>query len=414
MSLAQICDYYDDVNKQVLYKLSKLVELPEFVKSASVETREELQGVPAHAYADAVRNKFPTHTKEATLLSQLYFLNAKHLYDSKEAGLVQVRIDAGAKYWSILGATHHVKKAWHDAHNPVAPDLADDDYALVTEYEGQTIRRFPMPTPASTKEAAHYLYQNRAKYPLDWRRTAARKILTKVAEHNAEVDPIVHEYLCKAAGFGSNSPERVYRAMARRVYAATDKYRDLQVKLAEVANSVRALKSPPSPKFMSKIAMMIDQFDRTTGLHRLYDEGSMDLPEEICFELTEKVATAVKNDHIVLTTGTALPISYFTEMPLDKLAGIMGTEFSQAVASEDGIGVDPIKFAQIVPTLPLDDARLLEQAMASAGNEKQARAPLMANAEFSKEEMVEMLRKQGLKPSTRDFSLTVPMNPQNG
>ena len=180
--MAPISDYYDDINRQTFYRLSKLVPMPEFVKGAAEETREDIKTLPPQVYADATNSKFPLHTKTATWLSQLYFLEAKHQYRNDHAAYIQGQIDKAASFFKIAGTVESAKTAWHQHMDAAPADLSDENYALVINAGDETIRRLPMPNAESVKAAADHLFGNRDKYPYDWRRVAARKILTKAAE----------------------------------------------------------------------------------------------------------------------------------------------------------------------------------------------------------------------------------------
>ena len=215
MAMGSPRDFNDDISQQVLYSIEHLHGLPAFVKEAAVEGKDEVDKIPSSSFADPRHRKFPCHTKAATWLSNAYFQNSKDAYSKDEGALVQERIVKAAEYWSIRTVVKnfnptHEKLASFDGH-----DLKDSDYALVTEFDGKVVRRFPIPNAPSVKAAGEYLYAHRFEYPYPWRKAAARRILAKAVEFDEQFEkgeksaaqtlrfePKTLEYLQRAAGLG--------------------------------------------------------------------------------------------------------------------------------------------------------------------------------------------------------------------
>jgi hypothetical protein len=121
------------------------------------------------------------------------------------------------------------------------------------------------------------------------------------------------------------------------------------------------------------LAGVIDAVDRETGLYRYYREGSLDTPEEMLFDILEKDASDLRADYISLTTGNAYPMSQLVKLPMAKIAAVLGDDFVEAVADDEGTSIDMRKFAQIAPTLPRNDAVLLEKAIDEMAHVKEAK-----------------------------------------
>lgn len=427
MSRPSVVDYCDDANLQQLYTVEKLYGLPGFVKEAGVEDRAAFKDLPSDVFADPSLRKFPCHTKAATWLAEAYFLANKHLYSKESAALTQGRIDKFASYWGIKGLVDGLSKAWAKLASEARPDVSDADHALVVKLDdGKTFRRMPMPNAMSVKLAGEYLYANRFMYPYEWRKTAARRILKKAAEYDERAekgeqvagaalgatrfDPATLDYLEKAAGFGSTHPVRAAEKLANRVLMLGDSQHEVRTKLAHVIKAVAAKDEFKNAEERYKLAAMIDTIDRETGLYRHYHEG-VDLPEEILFEVTQKIAEHVLNSHVTLTTGNMYRLADFAGLPLDKVAAVLGEDFAQAVGDEN-LRIDLNKFAEVAPTLPRPDAALLERILRESGRGatiKEARAALSANLTFDKAETVEFFKKQGKKVSEPDYTLKVPL-----
>lgn len=366
MAMAKVADACDDRNHQQLHKFSKLVGLPDFVKSAAVTDPEDVKTLPLAVFGDPGRRKFPCHTKAATWLSQMHFLEARHLYPTSESQRVQDRITKAAAYWAITGDVQKSVDTWTQKQSSAPANLPDGDYAIVVDYEGKKHRHLPISNALNVKAAAAALFRKRAEYPYDWRRVAARKILHKAAELKVDLDSTVDSYLYKAAGFGSTMPRVAADHIGRRALMLPESERDLKIKTAQLSKSVAGMKDIPAPEQMVKLARMFDRFDREQGLTKYYDEG-VETPEEMFFGLTEKKARALRDGHFQLTTGTVVPFAALERIKVAEVAQTLGDDFLQRIMADDSLDIDLEKFGKLASTLPRGDASILERALAAAG-----------------------------------------------
>lgn len=425
-------DFYDDVNQQQLYALDHLYGIPTFVKNAEIDSVEDVQQLNSNTFADVRERKFPCHTKAATWLANAYFQLAREAYSKKEAEFVQDRIDKFAAFWGISGLVNRFTQVHVKTANFQVDSLPDDKFALVAvSADGQKVRRLPMPNAFAVKMAGEQLYANRFKYPYAWRKSAARRILKEAIYYNelhkrgshvpgaamgiTNFDSQTLQYLERASGFGITHPIRAAEKVASRVMAlkANECFKDRAAKLAEIAQELASLEKA-TPTHFQKLAEVIDHVDRETGLFNYYHSG-LDMPEEMFFDVLEKEAEEVLDSYVRLTTGKAYPIGLIANLPLHKVAAVLGDDFQAAVCAEDGNSIDIAKFAEIAPTLPRDDAALLEKAIDQALQEpidKIARAGLMANESFSKTDLTNKLRAEGkhVLDEDADYRLVIKAN----
>lgn len=357
-------DSFDDTSHQMLFKISKLVPMPDFVKNAAPADPNDSATLPRQIFADSINRKFPCHTKVATWLSQLYFLESRHMYPTRRASEVQDRISKAAAYFAISGDVKSASDEW-SKHQVTTRELGDGDYAIVTEHNGKKIRTLPISNPQDVVKAASTIVQNRKNYPFDLRHIAARKILHKASELQVQLDDHIENYLYKAAGFGTTTPERAAEKLGLRVLMMPKSASDMRTRGAKLAKAVAGMEEIPI-KELVKLAQLIDRVDAEFDIRHHYDEG-VETPEEIFFELTEKRASRVKDSYVQLTTGTLLPIEVIGKLPTDKIAAALGKDFLKAVTSDGSLDIDLDKFARIARTLPRNDAMLLERAIAAAG-----------------------------------------------
>lgn len=424
-------DFYGDVNQQRLYALEHLCGLPDFVKKAEIEDADNMKDIPSSSFADPRRRLFPCHTKAAAWLANAYFQLARSQYSKDEQLLIQDRLVKYASFWNIRGLIDLFNKTFAKVASPERPDLQDKDFALVaTTDEGYKIRRMPMPNALSVKMAGEYLYANRYSYPYAWRKTAARKILLRAMDYDAraaqgekiagaalgalQFESATEAYLTRAAGFGTTHPFKAAEKVAQRVMMLPPKFQDFRVKLAEIAVALRDTEHM-TPDGFSKLAAVVDAVDRETGLALHYHQG-VDMPEEMFFDVLEKEAAEILDKFITLQTGNSYPVGLFMQLPLEKLAAVLGPEVSASVTSSDGITLDATKFAEIIPTLPRSDAALLERALeelVKSPLEKGAKIRTSANnADWSLESWKEHFKKQGRPVRVNEYSIAVPAFPK--
>lgn len=67
-------DFTTDSTAAVYDYADKNGLVPGFVKQSSLITSEDVKDLPVYAFADEVNRLFPCHTKEATVLSAIYFM----------------------------------------------------------------------------------------------------------------------------------------------------------------------------------------------------------------------------------------------------------------------------------------------------------------------------------------------------
>lgn len=414
-------DFYDDRNQQQLYALEQLCPLPSFVKTAELDF-EVAESLASDAFGDLRRRKFPCHTKAATWLANAYFQQARPSYSKKDQEFVQGRISKFASHWAISGLVNQFNHNWEKIAAFDQVELPDDQYGLVaTTEDGAKLRRFPMPNMLSVKFAAERLFADRFKYPYAMRKTAARNILRRAIAFDdmaksgelkqaspMPIEAMAQEYLERAAGFGATHPLRAAEKIAQRVVMLKRTHLDHAEKLAELAVAVREMPTITCES-LEKIAGLIDAVDRETGLDAQYHMG-VDLPEEMFFPVLEKEAEDVLSSYITLTTGKSYPIGMILDIPLEKISSVLGNDFMEAVAGDDFVSIDPVKFAEALPTLPRGDAVLLERAIEESLKEplsKAARAGKMSNSLFTKDEMIQQMKQAGKKVYDEDFTMTI-------
>jgi hypothetical protein len=361
-------DQTKDRNGQGIHRILQLYSAPDYVKQAS---QADIYGedLSPHMFADAVRRRFPCHTAPATWVSAAFFAEKKAEYSPSEAERIQRSLQHSADYFQIVPDTEELQTKIAQSLTHDESELPDDAFALVMNFEnGEKHRKYPMRNPGEVKTAAAYLSRYRDHFVFSDRRKIADKILTKASEFGADI----HEHrdmLEKTSGVGVCSANEASQMLRSRVRALGNIHQPtkLQQELTKLADVVEG--NPAGLQHhstLTKIAEMVDHFDRDNGLVKHYGQH-VERPEDVLFGITEKIASETANDIIGNNlTGTFFKKADLARVPISAIEDSMGDDFAREVSTANA-WVDTDKLAQIVPTLPRGDAELFESTVIEAG-----------------------------------------------
>lgn len=379
-----ILDQASDQLGADLYRIATLYPPPAWVKTASEAQLKGTPELPRHVYADPYGRRYPTHTPAATWLSTAYFEEKRAAFEPQEAARIGRRLEGAVRYWGIAGDVAALRTKAAADHAAADAALGDDDFALVEVYDhGGRDRHLRLANPAEVKVAAAYFVAQRDEFGYPDRRTIARKILAKVAALGVVLEPGRAEPLEQAAGYGGCATKRAAAMVRDRAMLVRRSDEKLAHTLRQIAE---AIEEPDSgtrdPDRLEKLATLIDQVDRQSGLWRQYSEG-LERPEEVLFAVTTKVAADFLQDHVRATDGSLYRTADLGQLRVHDIRDHMGDEFADAI-SDDGIWPDQAKLAAVLPTCPRDDAELFGRLAAAAGvrpvgRDKEAAVPRGVN-----------------------------------
>lgn len=366
--MASVLDHTQDLSGVETHRLISLYPPPDFVKAASHEQLcgSDGEGLPNHVFADPANRLYPCHTKAATWMSLLFFMDKHAALAPHQARQIGQAIERQGDFFQIRRELDMLKAAMAAQANNEDTALPDSMFALVWQNEdGTKERHYRLRNDGEIKFAADWFAKYRDEFIFPDRHTMAKKILERADA--VGLDTGHTEMLQKTAGYGycaavtaAEAIEKRAGLVARTDPKAAEQMRKLGISARECPVETRDLGK------RLKLAELLDQFDRVMHLDRLYDEGGLDRPEEALFQVTEKVARDFLAKHVQLTNGTVYEKSALEQLPVDLLRQWMGDDLVSEVAS-DGLLVDTAKLAAIVSTLPRGDADMFDRMAEVAG-----------------------------------------------
>lgn len=331
-----LTDYFGDASYKGFMKIASEVELPDFVKEASIDA-SELNAYGPDAFGDPAARRYPLNNRANTWVSREFFARDKDSYDPGRAAIIESRIQKAAELWELDTPKRRVK--------PETPS-----HVVEARHGDEKVFEVELTKPAHFKEAAENLMASKSKMTYDMRRSFARNLLATPDEFKCELPGEVSEYLEKAAGFGMATKASLTSGIMGRVVHVYRTRPDLSEGLVKMAHEVKSMDYTPTT--LSKVAGMLDLVDRALDLHRYYDHGHA-TPEETVFAITEKTASDFTSEALRLSTGNVISKTAL----LNKRAIV--DEFFENYMGEVPYDSDS-EMVEVVTSLPRNDAAALE------------------------------------------------------
>ena len=348
---------------KTVHRLSTIVSLPDFVKKSSIE--DDLSNVASDNFADMLRREYPCHTKAATYVSAMELFsqvseNESGQFNEKQAQ-VRDRLMKFVGYWGLENEIANMLEGVVKTASLSRADL-EKDFAIDFQYGDEHIQLYPMPNGASVKMAAQGLVAHRDNFPFHVRKVAAERILEKVAAFDVKLDTEVHSCLEETASKWPIDKEKLARAIERRLRLGEHQHtrnRGLGFETAR-ENLESHYDNLPNGVDVEKVASAIETFDLESTLYTKYAWG-LPLPEQMIFSRPEEKKAS---ETIRLQNGKSFNLDEITKAGSAPFS-ILGSDFLDAVVSNGILSVE--KIAAILPTLPLNDAALLEKSLSCSG-----------------------------------------------
>jgi hypothetical protein len=176
-------DFSNDTNGQDLHKFC--VQFGQTKIANQVEVPDDLDD---RAFANPHSRELPTHTKEATLQSSIYFYGNKlngNTWDSNyPEELVEARLEKAAKFWSVVPDFNEIRD--------YRPPVEKSAYTNV-EYAIEDQKLLPIHTEEALVKSASSLVESGSELDFYTRSKAASVILTR--DYNTGEEGVLQDNL---------------------------------------------------------------------------------------------------------------------------------------------------------------------------------------------------------------------------
>ena len=282
---------FNDPTHATLLKIWNEMEVPGFVKEAESVNEQNFDVVDVEHYGDPANRLYPLNTKSNAWLSREHFGRDKDKLEKTAAELIGARIEKMAAFW---GLDTPIRIREEPGHYTIHQIEIEDDI------DKQMIK---LDVTGHYKEAAEHFCAARRDYPFGMRRSFARQMLAAPADVQEPLEPETTEVLCKMAGYGSCTPGSARDAIFMRMCMVRRKDPATFGQLVKVAKQVQELEGILDMEILQKVAVLLDYVDRSNGFHVKYGNG-INFPEDDLFHFTEKKASAVRDEALILADDT--------------------------------------------------------------------------------------------------------------
>ena len=273
-------DQFNDSNKSGIFALSKVLDFPEFVKEAHIDP-DERASLPTQAFADTVNRRFPVHTRAHTWLSAGYFSK----YADQDPGIQQT-LDDACKSWGI--------------EPPVPREPVAKEARYTINYPAPCNHSSAINNADDLIKVAEDISAH-GRYPLSVRMSVARQVLR--APEDLQINLPRGPELHKIAGYGVGLETTAITVLRQRELMSEKAWPECAQGFKEASEHTRAVavKGVLSPEFTTKLAGMVDAFDRFSQAHTRYSQN-FQAPERL-FECTTRDIDDVQDSAVWLSTG---------------------------------------------------------------------------------------------------------------
>ena len=350
-----INDITGDVSKTLYANLIEKVDVPDYVKSAAVETEDSVSSLKSRAFADPFNHQFPLNTKASCWTSALYFYGQTPDYANSRAHDIDTNLTKHASIWGIEEDVEAIKKAFEPAEIPA-------EYALSFDYRGDTVDRCPCHTEDLAKKSCVWLVEHKNNFPIHEQIKAACTLMEKAGGYE-NVPAEARDYiasLAEAEKYSTSLNVTVASAINERLASVKrSKWGELGEELLKIATDLS--KDPYSlNKNATTMQAAIEAFDVQCGLQSRWG-GGMTHPVDACYSITRSKSAAAVEGSVKLMNGQYFDLSKASQTDLEEGLKRAGDDFL-SYAKPDGLNLDMGKVKEILPTIPAPDANRFQAA----------------------------------------------------
>jgi hypothetical protein len=338
-------DVSTDYSGKEMHRMFMDVEIPEYVKTAELDDASELRKLPKAAFADPERMIYPINTPARVYVSNAYFMGKKadisKLYGDDYTSQLESNIQKAAEIFEIsedlqdYNSNQNVKQA------------SDYSVRYMVDFDVvglDPVQLYPVKTASDLTAAAENFTKEISNFPFSVRIKSAETFMKAARELGVDDMP---ELLMKYASMYYPDLSNIsFELWRRSTKLASEEHRKIYTKIAEDAKNMTSLEE------VMKIAETCFNIENMEGLYDNVKVAQL-LGDPVDHLFTEQITKVASDLSYVEVHGDKYKLSDLTKISKDQYEEAFGD-----------CGIDPSspeKIADILPTMPRSDVKLLEE-----------------------------------------------------
>lgn len=338
-------DASTDYSGKEMHRMFTDVELPEYVKTAELDDSTELRKLPKTAFADPERMIYPINTPARVYVSNAYFIDKKadisKIYGEGYASQLESNIQKAAEVFDILEDLEDYGK------NLNVKQASDYGVEYMVDFNVtglDPVQLYPVKTASDLTAAADSFTKNIHNFPFNVRVKSAESFV-KAAEVLG-VDELP-DLLMKYAGMYYPDLGKLDAELWRRSTKLTkEAHQDVYDKIRDDLANMNSLED------VMKIAETCFNIENMEGLYDNIKVAQI-IGDPVDCIFTEQITKVASDLSYVEVHGDKYKLADLTK--------ISKGQYEEAFGDSGIDPADPEKIAEILPTMPRSDVKLLEE-----------------------------------------------------
>jgi len=339
-------DASTDYSGKELYNILADVNLPEYVKTAEMDNGTELRKLPKTAFADPERMIYPINNPSRVYVSNAYFINKRasivKLYGENYASQLQSNIEKAAEIFEISEDLQE----YNSALNVKLAASYDEAYMVNFLVDGMSapVQLYPVKTAADLSASAEEFTKNISNFPFAARLSAAENFVKAAQVLQVNDLPVL---LMKYAGMYYPDLGNLQHEIWRRGTKLTkEAHKQIYESMSKDLSNMTGFDE------VMKVAEVLFDIENMEGLYDNVKVAQI-LGDPVDRIFTEQITKIASDLSFVEVHGDKYKLSDLTKISKDHYEEAFGD-----------CGIDPKspeKIADILPTMPRSDMKLLEE-----------------------------------------------------